>query len=154
MRTRIVSILFILVLGLCEMAWAQDERGERLEQLKIAFLTERLDLSVKEGQSFWPLYNEFSDKRKTFHNEKKEVGRIMKDRGNSLSEKELRELINKVHGADMEMLALEKKFAEDCIPVLGPAKTALLMTAEEDFKKRMMDRLKDQQGGRPGLRGR
>lgn len=33
----------------------------KLETLKIAFLTSRLNLSVGEAQKFWPLYNKYVD---------------------------------------------------------------------------------------------
>ena len=30
--------------------------------MKIAFITEKLSLTTKEAQSFWPIYNEYSQK--------------------------------------------------------------------------------------------
>jgi len=38
---------------------AQD--GSRLEALKIAYLTKKLDLSTEEAQRFWPIYNQYTE---------------------------------------------------------------------------------------------
>ncbi len=38
---------------------AQQRDGERLEALKVAFLTKKLSLNPEEAQKFWPVYNEY-----------------------------------------------------------------------------------------------
>ncbi|NML19468.1 hypothetical protein HHL16_01220 [Pseudoflavitalea sp. G-6-1-2] len=66
---QILSILTLL-LFLSAAAFAQDsakkktdkmrEPGQRVEALKIAFITRKLDLSTEEAQKFWPIYNKYS----------------------------------------------------------------------------------------------
>ena len=44
---------------------AQYDKGkEKIRAYKVAFLTEKLNLSAKEAQKFWPLYNEFDQQRR------------------------------------------------------------------------------------------
>jgi hypothetical protein len=38
-----------------------EKRKEKMEALKVAFITEELDLSQEEWQIFWPIYNEFKN---------------------------------------------------------------------------------------------
>ena len=52
-------LLFVLLVLQSHLAPAQD--GRRLEAVKIAYLTRRLDLSPEEAQRFWPIYNQYSD---------------------------------------------------------------------------------------------
>jgi hypothetical protein len=49
----ILSFSFIVLMG-----WAQN--GNRLEALKIAYITNKLNLSPEEAQKFWPIYNQYS----------------------------------------------------------------------------------------------
>ena len=66
---------FLLVLALLTgstlWSFAQDgqekpNKGERVEALKIAYLTKKLNLSAEEAQKFWPIYNKYiDDMRKT-----------------------------------------------------------------------------------------
>ena len=37
--------------------WAQEGRAERLKSLRIALITEALELTPEEAQTFWPVYN-------------------------------------------------------------------------------------------------
>ncbi len=47
-----------LWIGLLLMwGWAQEERAERLKSLRIALITEALELTPEEAQTFWPVYN-------------------------------------------------------------------------------------------------
>ena len=65
----ILSILTLFLI-LSAAAFAQDsakkkgdkvrEPGQRVEALKIAFITRKLDLSTEEAQKFWPIYNKYS----------------------------------------------------------------------------------------------
>ncbi len=62
-------IALLIAFGLSLSAEAQidnDNRAERQERMqsriesqKIAFITQKLDLSPSEAQQFWPIYNEY-----------------------------------------------------------------------------------------------
>jgi hypothetical protein len=41
--------------------------GSRVEALKIAFITRKLDLSPEEAQKFWPIFNKYSEELKKTH---------------------------------------------------------------------------------------
>ena len=58
--------LFIiaLLLGFTVAGMSQDEEkkdGGRIEALKIAYLTRKLNLTTEEAQKFWPVYNKYAD---------------------------------------------------------------------------------------------
>jgi len=38
----------------------QAQNGNRLEALKIAYITKKMDLSPEEAQKFWPIYNQYA----------------------------------------------------------------------------------------------
>ena len=43
---------------------SSQDRHEKIEQLKITFITRELNLTSSEAQQFWPVYNEMSDQLK------------------------------------------------------------------------------------------
>lgn len=53
-------ILSIFVLGLLQAGMSQPPfKGERVKALKIAFITQALNLTSDEAQKFWPVYNTY-----------------------------------------------------------------------------------------------
>ena len=64
-------LLIISFLGLGLGVFAQDEQpkndGGRIEALKIAFITKKLNLSTDEAQKFWPIYNKYMDELRKAH---------------------------------------------------------------------------------------
>ena len=68
----ITSIVFIISFSI--FSFAQPNR-DKIKTLKIAFITEKLDLSEKEAQQFWPVYNAFEEehfklRRQSFNGKK------------------------------------------------------------------------------------
>ncbi len=58
---KIILTLFLLISGIS--FGQQKPDWEKIKSLKVAFITEKLSLTSKEAQSFWPVYNEFEEKR-------------------------------------------------------------------------------------------
>ena len=57
-------LIISLLLGFTIAGMSQDEDkkdGGRIEALKIAYLTRKLNLTTEEAQKFWPVYNKYSD---------------------------------------------------------------------------------------------
>jgi Skp family chaperone for outer membrane proteins len=64
-------LLFVmLALGLNFIASAQP-RGERLEAIKVAYITKELSLTSAEAEKFWPLYNQYFAELKKVREENK-----------------------------------------------------------------------------------
>jgi Tfp pilus assembly protein PilZ len=40
-----------------------NDKKETIESFKVAFITQKLNLTTKEAQLFWPVYNEYLDKK-------------------------------------------------------------------------------------------
>jgi Skp family chaperone for outer membrane proteins len=58
--------IFIVICSLAITAVAQENNpqaqkadGSRIEALKIAYITQKLNLSTEEAQRFWPIYNQY-----------------------------------------------------------------------------------------------
>lgn len=58
---KVYSVIFFLLL--CAYI-CKAQPGQRLEALKVAFITRELNLTAEEAQSFWPVYNSFTTELK------------------------------------------------------------------------------------------
>ncbi|SDL44706.1 hypothetical protein SAMN05421823_10650 [Catalinimonas alkaloidigena] len=121
-------------------AQSRAERSERLEQAKIAHFTNRLALSSEQAQRFWPIYNEFSDKRRANH---RQMRRFHATELDSLSDQQITQQLQammKMREAEVQM---EKEYLAKFMEVLSPRQVAQLYEAEREFARMVMRRLKD-----------
>lgn len=92
---------------------AQQARdGERLEALKIAYLTKKLNLTTEEAQRFWPVYNQYiADMKKV---------RVRETGGDEIEK-------------DEKILAVRKKYQGDFGKALSPERANDFFRAEKEF---------------------
>lgn len=140
---RLLTILLVIY-SLNAIAQS-NERMERLKALKVAFLTEKLDLTPKEAQSFWPIYNAYNDdSEKIRQNQRKEYRQNVK-RGEKLSDladEVSAKFVASFLSAEEEQLKLKKKLASDLKTVISSNKMWLLIRAEDEFKQKMIEEYK------------
>lgn len=143
----ILLVYSLIVLGSASLR-AQDEqfnKTDRIESYKIAFITERLNLSPKEASVFWPVYNEFSEQLKKMKRMEKERFKAFRDK-NQPSESECEKFTNDFLLFKQQELDLTKKYITEFKKVLPAPKVARLVTLEQEFKMELLHRLKDKRG--------
>ncbi len=137
------KILFILVLMCSFSSWSQESKSDKVEALKIAFLTDKLELTSKEAQTFWPLYNEYNSKMEKLRKSKKSDFDELKNKGENLSDKELEVLVKEVFASKQKELDLQKEYYDKYVKVLPVKKVALLYQAENQFKRELLRKIKE-----------
>lgn len=133
----LTSILFILSFSI--VAFAQGNR-DKIKTLKIAFITEKLNLSEKEAQQFWPIYNSFEEDMSNFkrlaHDSRKNVDL------NTISEEEAVQLLKQIRTNENKKNALENDYTDRLTKVISAKKIILLHKIEDDFKRKMFEEYK------------
>lgn len=119
---------------------------EKIKSLKIAFITERLDLSSDEAQAFWPVYNAHEEKLNEFRKtERSEIRGKLNDFG-SISDTEADSLLDKYIALEEEKSKEQQAFLRRIKKIISAKKTVLLMKTEEDFKKRLIQQYRQKRG--------
>ena len=140
------KLIPILILFFSLSTFAQPggkKMRERIKAEKIAFISNQLDLSEKEAQGFWPIYNAYE---KTVENIKsKEIRPVkMQMRQNpDMTEDEANQLISKLIKAEEHMLEAKIKLVTDLKKVIPSVKILKLRAVEEQFNKKLLDKLKE-----------
>ena len=140
------KIILILLITLSSNSFAQDnDRQDRIKALKIAFITERLELTETEAQKFWPIYNAFEAENQKLR--KKNVGKFRKTDFESISEQDAKMHLKEMMETDAMRNQLKQEFVNDLLEIL-PAKKILTLKATEDaFNRRMMEQFKKRREG-------
>ena len=132
MRTLIIAFLFFASLN----SFSQDNnRRERIKALKVAYLTEQLELSKSEAQQFWPIYNAFEEQEHELRKEK--YANLKETDMSSLSEQEAKKMIEDMRSTENKKHELRENFIKDLEKILSARKIVKLKIAEDDFNKKM-----------------
>ncbi len=126
-----------------------DENKDKIKAHKIAFITDKLDLSPAEAEKFWPLYNEHEAKvdqeRKGF----REKHDFSPDQIKKMSDKDASDFIAAQENHEQEMLDLNKEFNTKLKGVLSPQKILILMESEREFRVELMRKVAGFKGRGP-----
>lgn len=136
------KIYFILLLFLAlNNAYAQGNK-EKIESIRVAFITKEVNLTPSEAQLFWPLYNEYIDKLEAVKLQRKESRKIM-EKGANANDAEINQVLKAEVLCREKEAALFKEYQEKFKKVISPRKIADLYKAEEEFKKELIKQLKE-----------
>ncbi len=139
---KLKNILIIVLAMIYTSSFAQSDEKKRnnrkeIEAKKVAFITEKLDLSPDEAQKFWPVYN-------TYHSELKSLIKKRKSakKGEDVTEQEAKSLISEKIKTDKKKVELLEVMINDLEGFLTMKKINKLFIAEHDFKKEVLDRFR------------
>lgn len=138
MRYLLLITTMMLTISLsAQRGGERAERGEQIEQQRIAFITTELDLSVEEAQTFWPLYNDYQRAKKEIGMDRKAENRI-----DDMTEEESRIMLSQAMEAKRKHIDLEVEFMNKLERVLTAKKRLKLVRTEREFKKHVLKRYK------------
>jgi hypothetical protein len=140
-----IIILFFISAGL----FAQPDRHEKIRTLKIAYLTQELSLTSSEAEKFWPIYNEHDSRITELRkSERRDIGSKLRDGFDTLTNEDANVMIDRWLEIESEMLKLRQELVLNLRKVLPPKKIILLRKAEDDFKRRLLERYKGKERGK------
>ncbi|WP_396197039.1 sensor of ECF-type sigma factor [Flavobacterium sp.] len=144
-------LLPFLLLFVSTVSFSQGFRGkkEKVKALKVAYITDELNLTPEEAQRFWPIYNAFDDKQAELRHEKMKaiLDRFEPGSVEKLSEKEASSLLIQMELIEDNLFALRKKFIKELQAVLPAKKIIRLKKAEDDFNRQLLRQMRDNRRG-------
>ena len=139
-------IIFICISFFCILSFkAQGKKGsrEKIKALKVAYLTEQLNLTSSEAEKFWPIYNEFDKNNHSLRSKLRyEIKKAKKSKGDSITEKEAETLVKLKLSTDKEIYESQKEFIAKIKKVISFKKIIQLQVAEMEFGRKLMKRYK------------
>jgi len=116
-------------------------RSERFEALRVAFITQHMELTPEEAERFWPVYNEFRAQDKRIQVDLLSI--VMKYKSpEGRSPAELKRLGDDFIRLRQEEADLRTAYHSRFKEVLSAEKVARLYIAELKFKREMLEMLR------------
>ena len=149
-------VSFLLLTLLFTAAFGQRGQGgpqrreamERIHAAKMAYITDRLNLSSEQSASFIPLYKEYEDEmrytRKSFMQKYKGMDIDAADDATAM------QYVDDNLDFQQKAIEIKRKYNDKFLKVISPQQITELHTAEREFKQLLMKRLQERRNQRRG----
>lgn len=145
--------IFILLCSFGLPMLAQTQQG-RVEALRVAFFTRKIELTTAEAQVFWPVYNAYQAELKAEKQKSRMERFIARQNINDISDSELEKVVDNYLLSKERELAISRKYHTRFKQILPIRKVAKLYVAEKQFTMLLIKGAQENRGtGRAGGRG-
>ncbi len=129
----IILALFLTALTSLQAQDKNDHR-EKIKAMKVAFITQELNMNSQKAQKFWPIYNKYETERRKLHKREHvdwdNIGRI--------SENKAEEMLKEYLAIEREEYYIKKQLFSDLGKILSAKEIITLHRLESDFNKKMI----------------
>lgn len=139
-----IIIVFILIMSTGASLQAQDKKDhrEKIKALKVAYITQELNMSADVAQKFWPVYNSYECQRRDLHRRE----HIDFDKVQAISESKAEEMLKEYLTVEKEEYVIKKQLFSDLKKILSARDIIKLHKLEEDFNKKLLKEYRSRKG--------
>lgn len=135
-KSSIATVLILLTGWITLSAQNQPERFQQINAHKVAYLTDKMDLSVEEAEKFWPMYNEYQKSLTTIRREARIAPRHSTD-------EEAKSILYGTLEKNEQEIALKREFYEKASQAISYKKLLLMEKGERDFRIEILERFQN-----------
>ena len=114
-----------------------DKMREKIEAKKIAYLSQKLDLSTSEAEKFWPVYNAYSDEIESLH---RAIDFKPED---DLNDAQAETMLNQLLDMKSKEISIQKTYVQKMKSAISPKKIAMLFRYEREFREQVFRKMKE-----------
>ena len=149
MKKTILVLMLLMSTVLLKAQPGIGDKKEKIEALKVGYLTKQLNLTADEAKVFWPVYNQYDAEMEVIR--KGRLTELMNAKINfdEMSDADVAKTIDNEFNYQQQELNIRKKYNEEFKKVLPMKKVAKFWVAEQKFKLYLLEQLKQQGAGQP-----
>jgi hypothetical protein len=114
----------------------------KIQAQRVAFFTEKLNLTPAEAEKFWPMYNEYDVKRAKLNAEETRLINLFKENRVSMTDKEIDNDIRKIFETRKALTTLNEEYYMKFRQVLPARKVMKLIITETQFRIWLLNKLR------------
>ena len=104
---KLSAVLFLVSFsGMGTLMAQTEEQIDQFNKERKVYFTEKLELTEAEGKAFWPLYEDFANRKMKLLEDERNTYQYANKNADNLSDKEIKETLAKVFRLKEEQLAL------------------------------------------------
>lgn len=111
---------------------------DRVQAQRKAFITEKIDMTSKEAEKFWPIFNEYEKEERRIRRQYQDNQKRVID----MSNEEAKDFLLSRFDMEQDLLNLKRRYFEQLAGVISPRKLAGFSRADREFKKLLLSRIR------------
>lgn len=144
-----IIVTFLFLMPFLVSAQGGGDRRKEIESYKIAFLTQKLELSAEEAKVFWPIYTDWQREQEELRRERsqKMISFRKISEIEELSDSQVQTLIMNDFNMRQREINLDRRYYSKLRESLPIKVIGKFYRAQEAFKKDLLSKYRN--GGRP-----
>ncbi|MBN2521444.1 MAG: hypothetical protein JXB17_13100 [Bacteroidales bacterium] len=140
-KTLFTFIIINLFLSAAVSAQKHGEGGYRyrkseiIKEEKVKFFNEKLNLTQEESSKFWPVYNDYQNRREYLLNERRNLMDYLNENAGNMNEQEIDKKINILLLNFTQESEMMNEYYSKIKEILPPQKAAKIFGTEHQFKE-------------------
>tara|TARA_R110001583_G_scaffold4351_2_gene25175 strand:+ start:9438 stop:9917 length:480 start_codon:yes stop_codon:yes gene_type:complete len=138
---KLLLLLTALILTFSTVFAQKKMNGQRIKALKTSYITNALNLTPKEAEKFWPVYNKFSIKIQSLKialesgliHEIEILGGV-----DALTEEDAQNFLNAILINEQQITSNKIKLIKELSKIISAKKIIKLKKTERDFNRRIL----------------
>ncbi|EAQ40175.1 hypothetical protein MED134_05459 [Dokdonia sp. MED134] len=150
-----IYITLVLTFIIATTTIAQEDKEskrEKIKALKVAFITERLELTPDEAQTFWPVYNIYDGRVNDIYDTERKVMRELRTDFDTMDEAAATKTLQTIQSLEKQKLDARAELLSGLKDKITSKKTLVLFKAENDFRRDLIRKLRGDKGRNRGNR--
>jgi hypothetical protein len=115
-----------------------ESRHDKLKSQKVAYFSNNIDLTPREAERFWPVYNEYNNRRETISQERNKILRRLSNVENMENDKDIKAVLDNYTASFEKETELFRQYYQKFSEILPPKKVVRLYITEEQFKQMLL----------------
>ena len=113
---------------------SRQQHLDKIKALKVAYITQELDMNTNLAEKFWPIYNRYECLKMDLHRRE----HIELDNIDPISEAKAEEMLKEYLNVEREEYEIKKELFSDLKKILSAKEIIKLHKLEADFNKRLL----------------
>jgi len=139
MKYFVKIIILVSLFFYAGLSVAQSPK-DKVAELRVSFISKKIELTTSESEKFWPVYNEYNDKIRAL---KKNLRQSYKKGVDNLTDKEAEDLYQLDLKTKQAEMGIHEQYSAKIKDIIGAKKIVKLHLAEEEFKLEIIKNIKD-----------
>ena len=132
--TILILIAFMPFISFSQGSTNKNQNKENREATKIAYFTNKMELTVEESQNFWPVVNEMQQELKALRSKNKDLFKRTNEKS-EINDEELEKMMDTRMQMGLDQMKIKIKYHGKLKEILPIKKVAKYYEATKSYKK-------------------